>query len=57
MKVKFTFEMRTVYKNGLALMGHHTTPSGFEFTHMLLQNNFINNGATNGLQQKKEKSM
>ena len=29
--------------------------SSFELTHILLQNNCINNGVTNGLKQKKEK--
>ena len=38
---------------GLAFI--RSAPLFFELTHMLLQNNCINNGVTNGLKKKKEK--
>ena len=33
-----------------------STPSFFDLTYMLLQNNCVNNSVSNGLKQKKEKN-
>ena len=39
MKVKFTFEIRIVQKNSLALMGHHTGLSMYPKLYFSLLNN------------------